>query len=187
MPSTTGRDTAFLVDLDAHIRRIGREFDTERTGNQGFQTGFRQAAFFPFGRHFAASANFQSFETAAFPGGRQGGKQFDFSRLLCTSISAIPAQPPKLPSIWKGGCAQNRFGYVPPPFVIFVLRSTHGRSRSTNNFIGMVAVMQTRPEIHLPPIDHPVLLSPRAISDLRAASASSGVRSVDISLPGYSP
>src|SRR5690348_3095236 len=35
---------------------------------------------------------------------------------LCTSISVIAATTPKLPSIWKGGCAQKRFGYDPPPF-----------------------------------------------------------------------
>ena len=29
-------------------------------------------------------------------------------RWLCSSISAMPAAPPKLPSIWKGGCASNR-------------------------------------------------------------------------------
>ena len=29
---------------------------------------------------------------------------------LCNSISAMPAVPPKLPSIWNGGCASNMFG-----------------------------------------------------------------------------
>ena len=32
-----------------------------------------------------------------------------------SSISAMPAQPPKLPSIWKGGCAQKRLGNHPAP------------------------------------------------------------------------
>lgn len=34
---------------------------------------------------------------------------------LCTSISAMPDVPPQLPSIWKGGCEQNRLGNVPLP------------------------------------------------------------------------
>ena len=29
---------------------------------------------------------------------------------LCTSISPMPAAPPKFPSIWNGGCASNKFG-----------------------------------------------------------------------------
>ena len=33
---------------------------------------------------------------------------------LCTSISHTPAVPPKLPSIWDGGWASKRLGYVPP-------------------------------------------------------------------------
>ena len=28
----------------------------------------------------------------------------------CTSISRMPAAPPKLPSIWNGGCASNMLG-----------------------------------------------------------------------------
>ena len=32
---------------------------------------------------------------------------------LCSSISAMPAVAPKLPSIWNGGCASNRFGNRP--------------------------------------------------------------------------
>ena len=43
----------------------------------------------------------------------------------CMSISAIPAQPPKLPSIWNGACASSRLGYVPPPrFASFPLYSS---------------------------------------------------------------
>jgi len=38
-------------------------------------------------------------------------------RWLCISISAMPDVAPKLPSIWNGGCASNRFGYNPPPRV----------------------------------------------------------------------
>src|SRR5262245_14679199 len=37
------------------------------------------------------------------------------SPLLCNNISAIPEQPPKLPSIWNGGWRQNRFSAEPPP------------------------------------------------------------------------
>ena len=37
------------------------------------------------------------------------------SGMLWSSISATPAQPPKLPSIWKGECASSRLGQVPPP------------------------------------------------------------------------
>mgnify|MGYP000467625432 CR=1 FL=1 len=33
-------------------------------------------------------------------------------RWLCSSISATPALPPKLPSIWKGGWLSNRLGWV---------------------------------------------------------------------------
>ena len=29
---------------------------------------------------------------------------------LCSSISAMPDAPPKLPSIWNGGCASNMLG-----------------------------------------------------------------------------
>ena len=35
------------------------------------------------------------------------------TRWPCSSNSAIAAVPPKLPSIWSGGCAQNRLGRAP--------------------------------------------------------------------------
>ena len=31
------------------------------------------------------------------------------SGAVCSSISAMPAHAPKLPSIWNGGCASKRF------------------------------------------------------------------------------
>ena len=41
--------------------------------------------------------------------GKAGNSQMSVI-LDCTSISAIPAQPPKLPSIWKGEWASSRLG-----------------------------------------------------------------------------
>ena len=38
------------------------------------------------------------------------GKSSISSRLDCSSISAMPAVPPKFPSIWNGGCASNMLG-----------------------------------------------------------------------------
>ena len=38
------------------------------------------------------------------------GRRMISSGVDWSSISAIPALPPKLPSIWKGVCASNRFG-----------------------------------------------------------------------------
>ena len=43
------------------------------------------------------------------PGTRfERGRSCKVSVWLCRSISAIPAQQPKLPSIWKGACASYR-------------------------------------------------------------------------------
>lgn len=47
--------------------------------------------------------------------GDTAGRITSSSPWLCSSISAIPAVNPRFPSIWNGGCAQNRFGYTPPP------------------------------------------------------------------------
>ena len=41
--------------------------------------------------------------------GRAGSRVILFSE-DCISISMTPAQPPKLPSIWKGECASSRLG-----------------------------------------------------------------------------
>ena len=58
---------------------------------------------------------------------------------LWTSISAIAAAPPKLPSIWNGGWASNISGYVP-------LRT----QQETENAERMVAIPKPRPEIDAP-------------------------------------
>ena len=102
---------------------------------------------------------------------------------LCTSISAMPAAQPKLPSIWKGGCASKRLGYVPPVSPNDVMA---GFICSRMSFMAWLPSSRRAHRHTFHPIDHPVEGSPRAMRLCLAASKSSGVSAV-IWLPGYSP
>src|SRR5690625_7160880 len=91
----------------------------------------------------------------------------------------MPAAAPKLPSIWNGGCALNRFGYVPPPSP-----PLSGRTGSRWLLISLSARFPSRSLAHrftFHPIDQPVDGSPRCSSDVRTAPANAGVRSGEIS------
>ena len=88
---------------------------------------------------------------------------------LCTSISAIPAQQPKLPSIWKGACASNILAYVPPSGSFIVASGDMSLSCVLIIFSAW-SPSSIRAHWHtFHPIDHPRAPSPRPISDLRTA------------------
>ena len=93
---------------------------------------------------------------------------------LCTSISAMPAQQPKLPSIWNGGCASNILVYVPPSWSRMVQL---GLFRCSWFFISVMAWSPSSWRAHwhtFHPMDHPRLASPRPMSDFFTAWNSSG-------------
>ena len=90
---------------------------------------------------------------------------------------------PKLPSIWKGGCASKRLGYVPPVSPNDVMA---GFICSRMSFMAWLPSSRRAHRHTFHPIDHPVEGSPRAMRLCLAASKSSGVSAV-IWLPGYSP
>ena len=62
----------------------------------------------------------------------------------------MPAVPPKLPSIWNGGWASKRFGYVPPPLYSRLARRIDVLQVRPQHPVGVVAVEQPRPEVDLP-------------------------------------
>lgn len=91
---------------------------------------------------------------------------------LWRSISIMPAAPPKLPSIWNGGWAQKRFGYVPPRSPA----SVSAGSRSERSSRSARSPSPRRAQKHIfHARDHPVPASPRISRVWRAAAISSGV------------
>ena len=69
---------------------------------------------------------------------------------LCTSISSMPAVTPKLPSIWNGGCASNRFGVHAAAAAIVRIRCVDQLQQVRQQRERVVAVEQARPVIDLP-------------------------------------
>ena len=89
---------------------------------------------------------------------------------LCSSISAIPAVPPKLPSIWNTkplpiGCVSNRF----LPVLAFSSWATHSCACSPSSRRAQKSMVQAR----LQPVCPPPAASRRS-SEMRAAFARSG-------------
>ena len=88
----------------------------------------------------------------------------------------MPDAPPKLPSIWNGGCASNMLGNV---------RSGVSRFDNRRNVCGPSSSLAQRFTFHARL--QPVPPSPRNSSDFLAAAHSSGVPWGVISLPGQRP
>ena len=103
---------------------------------------------------------------------------------LCSSISAMPAVAPKLPSIWNGGCASNRFGVDAAAGRSSCRGSRAGRSRLVSSSNAWSPSPSRAQKLIFHAIDQPVASSPRSSSERRAAAKSSGVRSGVISRPG---
>ena len=92
-----------------------------------------------------------------------------------SNISAIPAVQPKFPSIWKGGCASNRFGYVERDNSVSTKRCAV--SPSPNRAYRLISQAQLQP-VWPPPFRI------RSSSVRRTASVSSGVCRTVIASPG---
>ncbi|RAO31450.1 hypothetical protein PSN13_04013 [Micromonospora saelicesensis] len=91
---------------------------------------------------------------------------------LCSSISAIPAVAPKLPSIWNGGWVSNRLARVLLLSCSLSILWAWSPSSSRAQKLIFQALLQ------------PVPPSPRAVRETRAALARAGVVDGDICRPG---
>ena len=104
----------------------------------------------------------------------------------------MPVVAPKLPSIWNGGWASNRLGYVPPRRsgalaglpVLGSMRRLRGLGQVAFGLgeqvrqqqVGVIAVGSAAHRFSFHASDQPVAASPRPSSDFFAAAKSFGSR-----------